>query len=166
MNETPPADGHRKNILSPTHNKVGLAYASGEGARTVCVVHEFVDDYGSYAALPKQAKAGDTLHVSGELKGPFAFGGVGLARAPLPKPRAPDELLKMGSYAMPPPFVSYFPAGFKTPKPVEVDGKNFAIDIPLTNLPGPGLYEVDVFVRMPGMGNKLSPVSLRTVRVP
>ena len=165
--EVPPADGHRKNILGALHTKVGLAYAMAPGSDVVCVVQEFVDDYGTYAALPRDAKQGQTIRVTGEIKSPASFGGVGLAKVPLPSPRTPDELLKTGGYTMPDPVVAYFPKGFKTPKPVDVDGPRFSIDLPLTGVSGPGLYEVQIFVKMPGgEPGKLVPVSLRTVRVP
>ena len=167
MAETPPADGHRKNILGPLHTKVGLAYATTPGSDIVCVVQEFVDDYGSYAPLPREAKQGGVLRVSGEIKAPASFGGIGLARVPLPLPRSGEELLTTGGYTMPDPAVAYFPKGYKTPKPVELDGPRFALDLPLTGVSGPGLYEIQIFVKLPGgEAGKLVPVSLRTVRVP
>jgi uncharacterized protein YkwD len=162
FNEKPPHDGHRKNILNALHNRVGIGFAQAEGTSTVCVVQEFVDDYGSYDALVKRAKAGQVVRVAGEMKGPASFGGIGLARTDLPKPRKPD--LRPISYAMPSPFVSYFPAGYKTPAPVHVNGNKFWFDLPVTDK-GPGLYEVQIFARLPGKGNRLEPVSMRTVRV-
>lgn len=166
MAEVPPADGHKKNILHPLHTHVGIGFATSPGSKVVCVAQEFIDDYGSYGALPRKAKMGDSLHVTGEMRAPAAFGGIGLARAPLPQPRKPDELLKTGGYQMPDPFIAYFPKGFKTPKPVDLQGNKFSLDLPLTNLPGPGIYEVQVFAKFPGDGNKLTPVSLRTVVIP
>lgn len=167
MAEVPPADGHRKNILGPSHTKVGLAYAMAPGSDVVCVVQEFVDDYGTYGALPREAKQGQSIRVTGEIRAPATFGGVGLARIGLPTPRTPEELLKTGGYTMPDPAIAYFPKGFKTPKPVDLDGPRFAIDLPLTGVSGPGLYEIQIFVKLPGgEPGKLVPVSLRTVRVP
>lgn len=162
FNEKPPHDGHRKNILNPLHNRVGISFAQAEGTHTVCVVQEFIDDYGSYAPLVRKARAGQVVRVSGELKAPASFGGIGLARTDLPVPRKPS--LRPVSYAMPSPFVSYFPAGYKTPAPVHLNGNNFWFDLPLTDK-GPGLYEVQIFARLPGKGNRLEPVSMRTVRV-
>lgn len=162
FNEKPPHDGHRQNILNPWHNRVGVSFARAEGTHTVCVVQEFVDDYGSYGPLARKARPGQTLRVEGAMKAPATFGGIGLARTDLPKPRRPD--LRPISYAMPSPFVSYFPAGYKTPAPVHVNGDKFWLDLPLTDK-GPGLYEVQIFARLPGKGNRLEPVSMRTVRV-
>jgi hypothetical protein len=162
FNERPPHDGHRQNILTASHNRVGISFARAEGTRTVCVVQEFVDDYGTYEPLARKARPGQTVRVAGELREPASFGGIGLARTDLPAPRKPD--LRPLSYAMPAPFVSYFPAGYKTPAPVHVNGKKFWFDLPLTDR-GPGLYEVQIYARLPGKGNRLEPVSMRTVRV-
>jgi uncharacterized protein YkwD len=166
MGEVPPNDGHRKNILQPLHNRVGLAFATSPGTKTVCVAQEFIDDYGSYGAIPQRAKAGDTLKVTGEVRAPASFGGIGLARVPLPKPRTARELLQTGGYQMPSPFVAYFPRGYKTPKPVEVTGNSFSLELPLEKLQGPGLYHVQVFAKFPGGGSELVPISLRTVLIP
>jgi uncharacterized protein YkwD len=168
MAERPPTDGHRRNLLGKLHTAVGLAYATSPGSDVVCVVQELVDAYGTYGPIPAEAHDGDTIRVTGELRPPAQFGGVGLARAPAMVPRSSESLLATGGYTMPDPAIAYFPKGFKTPKPVDVDGNKFSIDLPLTGAgAGPGLYEVQVFARLPGAEpGRLAPVSLRTVRVP
>jgi len=75
-----------------------------------------------------------------------------------------EELNRTSTYPVPPPDVAYFPAGFKTPKPVNVDGRRFHIDLRLGDQ-GPGRYEVSIWGRYPGKGNELGMVSLRTVLV-
>jgi hypothetical protein len=65
---------------------------------------------------------------------------------------------------MPAPFVLYSPPGFKTPKPVKVDGDRFSVDLPLTEHGQPGRYEVSVWATFPG-SSTLSMVSLRVVDV-
>src|SRR5262249_38821876 len=66
FDETPPNDGHRKNILRPGHTKVGIGVAQPVATATEipvpCFTHEFVDGYGSYAPLSKHAKTGATIH--------------------------------------------------------------------------------------------------------
>lgn len=167
MAERPPSDGHRKNLLGKMHTGVGLAYATSPGSDVVCVVQELVDDYGTYGALPQAAKEGESIHVTGELRPPATFGGIGLARAPVGPPRTAEALLATGGYTMPDPAIAYFPKGFKTPKPVALDGNKFSLDLPLSGAgAGPGLYEVQVFARLPGAEpGRLAPVSLRTVLV-
>src|SRR5450432_1243921 len=76
MDEKPPHDGHRKNILKATHSALGVGVAKAKGVDIACLSQEFVDDYGDYSALPSVASAGGTLHVEGDVKGGVAFGGV------------------------------------------------------------------------------------------
>lgn len=165
FNEKPPADGHRKNILNPHHTHVGVGFAAIEGFPVVCLVHEFVDDYGDYEPLPRTAKAGQKLKVEGTIKGEATFGGIGVGFEPKAAPRSPDDLAKTGSYAMPAPFVSYFPPGYVTPLPVKTTGNHFSLDLPLGREKGPGEYAITIFAQFPG-DKKLTPVSMRTVSVP
>lgn len=162
MAEVPPMDGHKRNILEGRHTGVGLAFATAPGSRIVCVAQEFVDDHGSYEPLPLKAKLGTVIRVAGEVRGPATFAAVGVADAPWPTARTPAELLKTGGYSMPSPRVSYFPKGWKTPKPVTLDGERFSIELPLDG--EPGLRELQVFARFPG-DDSLRLVSLRTILV-
>jgi uncharacterized protein YkwD len=165
FNEKPPADGHRKNILEPRHTRVGVGFAAVEGFPIVCVVHEFIDDYGTYAPLPRRAKQGEKLTIAGTLRAPATFGGIGIGFEPAPKPRSPEDLAKTGGYAMPAPFVSYFPQGYVTPLPVKTDGASFSLDLPAGREKGPGEYTITIFAQFPGQ-KKLVPVSMRTVAIP
>src|SRR6188768_548884 len=80
MDEKPPRDGHRRNILKASHTGFGVGIAKPSGTGLACVSQEFVDDYGDYDALPKSARAGDMLSIAGDVKGPVVFGGVGIGR--------------------------------------------------------------------------------------
>ncbi len=164
MNEEPPHDGHRKNILAPRHTAVGIAVSAAKGLDFACMAEEFVDDYGSMAAIPKRAKVGQTIHVTGELKAPAVIAGVGLSRTDAPRRRGPVELNQIGGYTIPKPFITYFGKGFKTPRPVDIQGNHFAIDVPLTDADKPGLYGVSVWASFGG-SKELELVSLRIVRV-
>lgn len=169
INEVPPNDGHRKNILNPMHNRVGISFVGAEGSKVACVAHEFIDDYGTYTPLPKNAKAGDVIHIEGEIRAPFKFGGIGIARTELPTPQSPTALMKTGSYSMPEPHISFHTKEYKTPQPVKMDGNRFSIDLTLNaavlNGKTSGLYEVGVYVSKPGGGSQLDPVSLRTITI-
>jgi uncharacterized protein YkwD len=164
MNEEPPHDGHRRNILAPRHTAVGIAVSAPKGLDFACMAEEFVDDYGEMDAIPKRAKVGQTIHVTGELKQPAVIAGVGLSRTDAPRPRGAVELNQTGSYSIPRPFVTYFGKGFKTPRPVDIQGNHFAIDVPLTDAGKPGLYGVSVWASFDG-AKELELVSLRIIRV-
>ncbi len=166
FNETPPNDGHRKNILKPFHKRVGIGIALAKATETelpgLCLTHEFVDPYGTYTPLPKRAKAGGTIHVEGEIRAPAKFGGVGIARLDPPKPIPVRELNQRRSYAIPEPYRVYWPAGFKTEIPVTVTGNRFSIDVPLGR--GPGLYAISVLGQYPGQ-TAYGMIGLRTIVV-
>jgi hypothetical protein len=163
INEQPPNDGHRKNILKASHNRLGIGLAKPEGIEQLCMAQEFVDVYGEYEAIPERAKPGDEITVAGEVFEPASFGGVGLARIDGAKPLEASHLNSTSTYPIPEPHVVYFPKGFKTPKPVEVDGSRFEIRIPLDR--GPGRYEVSVWAKFPDSGDSLVTVSIRTLVV-
>jgi uncharacterized protein YkwD len=164
MAETPPNDGHRQNILKPRHTKFGVGLALPSGLVQPCMSQEFVDAYGTYHGLPRRAHAGQNVVVQGELNGPVKFAAVGVARIERAKPLTVAHLNSTYTYAMPAPFVLYSPPGFKTPKPVKVDGNRFSIDVPLSENGQAGRYEVSVWATFPG-SSTLSMVSLRVVDV-
>ena len=164
MDEVPPNDGHRRNILKPGHHRVGIGLAQPANVNQPCLSQEFVDDWGEYVELPAAAARGVTLHVAGELREPLRFGGIGLARIDLPTPQSAKELNATSVYRIPAPETLYFPPGFKTPKPVKVEGQAFSIDIGLGPKPRAGRYEVSVWGKEQGQ-NELFMVSLRTIVV-
>jgi uncharacterized protein YkwD len=164
MNETPPNDGHRKNILKTTHNRVGIGLAKPVGIDQPCMSQEFVDDFGDYGSLPRHAHVGQSIVVKGTLDGAVQFGGVGLARVALAHPLTARHLNSTSVYPVPAPYVMYFPAGFKTPKPVSLSGRSFHITVKLDDAGRPGRYEVSVWAKHRGEKD-LTMVSLRTVDV-
>jgi uncharacterized protein YkwD len=164
MDEVPPHDGHKKNILMPWHTSLGVGLAQPEGFDIACMAQEFVDHWGEYDELPDSAKVGKTVSVEGKVTAPAKFGGVGVARVDMPGPRTPKELLQTGGYKIPKPHVMYFPAGYKTPIPVQVDGESFRIAVPLDDDGKPGLYQISIWATVPNR-KELTMVSLRTLPV-
>jgi uncharacterized protein YkwD len=165
MNEQPPNDGHRRNILTPWHTSLGVGVSQTKGLDIPCMAQEFVDNYGDYEPLPRKSKLGANLHVSGLVHSPAQIAGVGVARADKPRPAKAADLNKTYAYAIPKPFKTYFTKGFKTPIPVEVLDNRFWIHVPLRdNQNQPGLYEVSVWAKLPGTPDLLM-ISLRTIAV-
>jgi hypothetical protein len=165
MAEVPPHDGHRRNILTPIHTRLGVGLAKPQGINQACLTQEFVDDYGSLDELPVQSKAGQSVRVSGTFREPMEFGGVGVSRIDVPKPLPVEHLLTTSSYPVPDPYVLFFRPGFQTPRPVEVKGNRFTIDVSLDQ--GPGLYGISAWGRLPeAPPNSLSMIALRTILVP
>lgn len=164
MDEVPPFDGHRRNILTPWHTSFGVGLAKAKQLDVACMAQEFVDDYGEYEALPRQSSVAATIEVKGTLRAPAQVGGVGLARVDHPVPMDPKTLNKTGSYRVPKPYETFFPKGYKTPIPLEVSGSDFSIQVPLSDRDLPGLYEVSIWARLP-QSDELLMVSLRTIDV-
>jgi uncharacterized protein YkwD len=167
FHEVPPNDGHRKNILKPWHKRVGIGVAQPRATPTEipvpCFAQEFVDPYGTYAAVPASVRVGDTLHVEGAIAAPATFAGVGLARVDAPHPLTVAELNKRRSYPVPAPYQMYWPPGFQTPIPVQVGGGRFAVNLPVSDGGRPGMYELSVWASVPGT-HDLTMVSLRTIQ--
>jgi uncharacterized protein YkwD len=164
IGEKPPHDGHRKNILTPWHNRLGIGLVQPVGVPVPCVAQEFVDHYGAYGALASSARAGEKVHVAGTVAAPAVFGGVGIARIEAPAPKTPAQLNAIHSYPVPEPYATYFPRGYVTPIPVNVDGARFSIDVPLDDGRRGGIYEVSVWANVPETPD-LVMVSLRTISV-
>ena len=161
MDEVPPNDGHRRNVLHPLHNRVGIGLARPVDVQQPCLTQEFVDKYGDFEPLPREAKPGTKLRAAGTIAQPLVFGGVGIGRTPLPRP-VPRERLNSGGYRIPAPDTMYYPPGFKTPKPVKVDGQRFSIDLVLGK--AAGSYAVSIWAKKPDSA-PLFMISMRTVTV-
>jgi uncharacterized protein YkwD len=164
MDEVPPNDGHRRNILTAWHTSLGVGLAQTQGLDIPCMAQEFVDDYGDYAKLPKTATLGSKIRVAGKVNLPAKVAGIGVARIPFPKPMSADALNRTSSYGIPKPYATYFPRGFKSPIPLDVDERGFRIEVPLSDQGQPGLYEISVWAELPHTKN-LVMISLRTLDV-
>jgi uncharacterized protein YkwD len=164
MDEVPPHDGHRRNILKPGHHRVGIGLAQPASVDQPCLAQEFVDDWGDYEELPRQAPPTVMLHVAGQIREPLAFGGIGIGRIEPASPKSAKELNATSVYRIPQPTALYFPPGFKTPKPVKVEGRAFSLDVKLLPNAGKGRYEVSIWAKEAGK-SELFMVSLRTIVV-
>lgn len=168
FHETPPNDGHRKNILKPFHKRVGIGIAQPVPTTTEipvpCFAQEFIDPYGRYAPVPSTVHPGQTLHVAGSALSPATVAGVGLARIPLPVPIAVAEVNRRRSYPVPAPYQMYWPQGYVTPIPLRVNGSDFAIDVPVSDGGKKGLYELSIWAKLPS-ASEFVIIGLRTIRV-
>lgn len=152
--------GHRANILTASHTHLGVGLAvDGHGGSYLD--QEFVDRYGAYDPLPLQFKVGQSLHVAGTLDEGVRFFAVSIGRANV-SPMTVDQLNHTSSYSEPPPSVSYFPAGYVSPKPVQVSGRYFQVDLLPEHLKDPGTYYIYIWATL-GDSDKPVLVSGRTV---
>jgi uncharacterized protein YkwD len=165
VNEEPPHDGHRKNILKPTHSALGIGLSQPLGSPQPCMTQEFTDERGSYSPLPRTARVGSVVQVAGELLEPVSFGGVGLSRIEPRVALSVEKLNGTSTYPVPAPYATYFPEGYQTPKPVKLKGRRFSIDLKLSDDKKPGRYGVSIWGAYPKEPEKLVMVSLRIIDV-
>jgi uncharacterized protein YkwD len=164
ISEVPPMDGHKRNILTAWHTSLGVGLAKTKEFDIVCMAQEFTDRYGRYDPLPKKAKAGTKLRVTGNVGSPADVAAVGIARVNKPRPMKAKDLLKTYSYGIPKPYVTYFKKGYKTPIPLDVTANAFSIEVPLSDQGRPGIYSVSVWAKVPQTPD-LVMISLRTIEV-
>jgi uncharacterized protein YkwD len=145
MDEKPPLDGHRRNILDPfhTHVGIGLAVVGGDLAMTQIFVNRYVRLEGSFPLeLPRRS-----IEVRGEVLqkdfGPyycvlFYEGAV--------EPRTVEQLNRTYSYTDP----TGHPCAKVSPWQMSFDrGRGrFRFAIPVGNC-GPGYYRMMLWVRKP-----------------
>jgi len=97
MDEQPPLDGHRKNILDPAHTHVGIGFAVVGGEFTLAQL--FVNRYAQLQELPRQLPKG-SIPVEGVMLrrdyGPYY---CALFYEGEPRPQTPAELNQTYAYS-------------------------------------------------------------------
>lgn len=130
LNEQPPEDGHRKNILNPHHTGVGIAIAVGKYG--VAMAQEFTNHYLELEPVPKTAAPGAKITLTGKVPEGYSITAVYAFWEALPQPLTKDELMQTHSYGDPPADNLYFWA-----KP---QAKGYYIATPTGNIMAANLY--------------------------
>ncbi len=142
LEETPPWDGHRKNILDPVHTHVGIGLAVVGGEFTMA--QQFVNRYAQLDRLP-EALPGGSIHVAGEILrkdyGPYY---CVLFYEGRPRPRAVPELEETYAYTD----MDGETCGTVPPWEMVFDGSRgrFRFSLRARNC-GPGFYHLVLWVR-------------------
>ena len=97
MSERAPADGHKKNIISKTHNFVGIGFYLTDGQFRYN--EEFIDRYLEFEKIPDQVKTGENTSISFRCSGRYYPYYILVYREDFPSPRKPSELNRTGSYS-------------------------------------------------------------------
>ncbi len=131
---------HRKNLLTPTHNAVGIAISlRWDGIRSVLTAaQELVGDYGVAAKLPHSAAFSDKLDISGEMAGrDLVFQYMTVGWEPLPERQTPKGLnASLNGYSLPKPFIVLMASSDEYSKAV----KGFPNIYPISYQPSRGRY--------------------------
>jgi len=99
VNELPPNDGHRKNILDPHHTGVGVAIVVGKYG--VAMAQEFTNHYTNITPLPATAAPGSTVTLKGRVDKGYQITGIYGVWEPLPQPMTREQLMQTHSYSDP-----------------------------------------------------------------
>ena len=143
VNELPPNDGHRKNILDPHHTGVGIAIVVGKYG--VAMAQEFTNHYSVMTPLPHTATPGSTVTLKGRIDKGYQIKGIYGVWEPLPQPMTREQLMQTHSYSDPtwdnlhfyakPQGKGYYistPSGNVSAQNISVDSQgNFSVPIPL-----------------------------------
>jgi hypothetical protein len=168
--ERPPNDGHRKNILEPNHNRVGIALsmASEAGLSRIACTQEFVDHYGSYEPIPRNVRREEAFAVKGTMAAGLHVSTVLLRYEDLPKPMSITDLAQTSSYgpSFAEPTVSFFPEDASAPIATRQTDAGEAFEVRITAGPTwrPGLYYLEIWARKPGATDPIT-VSRRTMLI-
>ncbi|MHB1652799.1 MAG: CAP domain-containing protein [Desulfitobacteriaceae bacterium] len=145
VNERPPDDGHRKNILDSHHTGVGIAIAVGKYG--IAMAQEFTNHYSELKPLSLSVTSGSKIPLSGRVFQGYQISGVYAVWEEPPHPMSKEELMRTHSYSDPPFSQLHFWAkprgsGYYIPastgnifaKNLTVDRQgNFSLEIPLVN---------------------------------
>jgi hypothetical protein len=96
MAEKPPYDGHKINITGKTHNFVGIGYYL-EGSQ-FRYYEEFIDRYFDFENIPPEVKADEPFKITVKTQGENYLYYLVVYYEEFPKPVAPPEISKKGSY--------------------------------------------------------------------
>jgi hypothetical protein len=158
MNEAPPFDGHRRNVLGPWHGGIGVGLSRAAGVSRPCVVVLLVARDGRLDPIPREATLGDVLRVSGVVAPPNAAAYVSVARLPARGTPTAAELNRTGAYVPPQPH---------TAVEVEADPSGpgaFSARVPLDDQRAAGTYAIGVWARLAGAPDPVL-IGLRTILV-
>lgn len=89
MAEKPPNDGHRKCILDPVHNYVGIGLSlssNGQENFRIALAQEFTNVYGQYDPIQQMCTRGQAITLSGRLNPGYEVYEVAFDWEPLPEP--------------------------------------------------------------------------------
>ncbi|ODA40227.1 CAP domain-containing protein [Desulfosporosinus sp. BG] len=143
INEQPPNNGHRQNILDPHHTGVGVALAVGKYG--VAMAQEFTNNYSVITQPPLTATPGSTITLKGKINQGYKIQGIYGVWESLPKPMTREQLMQTHSYSDPswdnlhffakPQGKGYYistPSGNVSAHNISVDNQgNFSVQVPL-----------------------------------
>jgi hypothetical protein len=103
IGEQPPLDGHRRQILDPHHNFVGIGLGRATNGKAICLANtqEFVDRYLQVEPIPQTAQPKEKIKISGQATADKPIYAIAVGREELPVPKTREEIQQFNSYSRP-----------------------------------------------------------------
>lgn len=149
--EVPPEDGHRRNILDPYRNYVGIGISYS--GKDCYLTQEFLNRYIQFQGnIPKKVKKGQEFVVKGKPDKGYKVAGATIFYEPFPRPLTPKEIDEIPNYGLPATRLDLYkklPAGYKysngsTGDIQLADSGEFAI--PLKHYKDKGIYTLLIWL--------------------
>lgn len=138
------SEGHRANILDPDHTHLGIGLTHNSRAGKVYVVEEFLNRYLELDPVPRSARVGTPLIITGCLLPEASSPLINLAYEPIPQPLTVAEL----NHHMPKAYQSAAKF-FRAMTPNRNNGR-FSVEIILDHQGQAGLYHILIWVKARG----------------
>jgi uncharacterized protein YkwD len=90
LDERPPEDGHRANILDPDRTAVGIGVAFANGR--LCMTNEFLNQYLTLDGLPEEGEVGQSFELRGVVAPGYTLAALGLGYLPPATPMSTTDL--------------------------------------------------------------------------
>jgi hypothetical protein len=152
FNQRPPYNSHRTNIVDPSHTHVGigLTKARRENATAFANAMEFVNKRIEVNPIPREARVGDTVIVSGKLPRDCTLRSITIGRDDAPPAMSVEDLKKTRQYKVPPAIFTYRKESFDSPRPISVSGDgSFRLEVTLSDERRPGVYYISIIISDP-----------------
>lgn len=169
INEKPPNDGHRQQILNSFHNKlgVGISFSELNGQSRISIAQEFVNHYGEFEKIPSALQRKMSFVVSGLLAEQIIIDEVVIEKEPSPQTQTPAQLdsgPQISKYAGLP-ILEYFAGKDSELKLSKEHGRTkFSVPVQVGDDWEPGLYYVLIWAKM-NRGKSRVLISARTAQL-
>jgi hypothetical protein len=169
MEETPPADGHRRTILDPRSTHVGVGYALSNGRFQLA--EEFLTRRFEHVTLTASGKAQAGVTVSGKPMPGDRLRFVTVAHEPVPRAMSREQASGRTSYRYPDPYLALVEEGHTLQRVVGMPtedrvrvrpGRDFSFFFVPDR---PGLYTFSLYIAGTGGSDQPYPAAAATVWV-
>lgn len=166
MNEKPPNDGHRQQILDPMHNRlgIGVSFSELEGQSRITIAQEFVNHFGEFESFPSTLKRKTTFTVTGTLPKQINLDEVKIEKEPIPQPKTAAQLDNgpRSSVYTGLPILEYFPGKDANLKVwTDHEQTKFSVNVQVDDNWESGLYYISIWAKKRGEKNRIL-ISART----